>query len=349
MSLQTPSPHRFLPGARRQPSPSKAVKPPSRLVHSTAVHQERTPAPAPAPAITTPQQLSRPNLPPPSASQFAPTPRFSFAKPKASTQQQNAATSPPRSSMAHVLRPPRPREDVEDAASSDLEADEYMEDDTEMLLTTEQNETVQPSIERDPEHQHQTSTTELPFSPKRRRLDSDVSPQQHVAGATSTHSRFAHVNLTSTSTPAPIARPSFLRPPTPPLPGPLPQTFSPHRRGAAFVPGGAASTVQAWVVAAGQSATQSRRQQQAYQYLQTQGEGWGFRVRVERAEEMEGGGWRVVGLKDDGTGERARCLLVGEGKGEVRLGGYVGVKGLGWDVDVDKEGVWWVGVGWEGG
>ena len=72
-------------------------------------------------------------------------------------------------------------------------------------------------------------------------------------------------------------------------------------------------------------------------------------MRVESAEEMEGGGWRVVGLKDDGSGGRTRCLLVGEGKGEVRVGGYVGVKGLGWDVDVDREGVWWVGVGWEGG
>jgi hypothetical protein len=80
-----------------------------------------------------------------------------------------------------------------------------------------------------------------------------------------------------------------------------------------------------------------------------QSEGWGFRVRVERAEEMEGGGWKVVGLKDDGSGERIRCLLVGEGKGDVRVGGSVGVKGLGWRVDVGGEGEWWVGVGWEGG
>ena len=225
-----------------------------------------------------------------------------------------------------------------------------------MLLTTEQDEAVQPSIEQDSEHQYQSPTTattsELPFSPKRRRLDSDVSSQQHTASATVTpHPRFTHATPNiSASTPAPVSRPSFLRPPTPPLPGPLPQAFSPHRRGAAFVPGGMASTVQAWVVAAGQAAAQGRRQQQqTYQYLQTQSEGWGFRLRVERAEEMEGGGWKVLGLRDDGSGERAKCLLLGEGKGDVRIGGTVGVKGLGWSVDVDEEGMWWVGVGWEGG
>jgi hypothetical protein len=72
-------------------------------------------------------------------------------------------------------------------------------------------------------------------------------------------------------------------------------------------------------------------------------------VRVEKAEEMEGVGCQVVGLKDDGSAERVRCLLVGEGKGDVRVGGSVGVRGLGWRVDVDGEGEWWVGVGWEGG
>lgn len=72
-------------------------------------------------------------------------------------------------------------------------------------------------------------------------------------------------------------------------------------------------------------------------------------MRVERAEEMEGGGWKVVGLKDDESGERVRGLLVGEGKGDVRVGGSVGVKGLGWRVGVEGEGEWWVGVGWEGG
>jgi hypothetical protein len=54
-------------------------------------------------------------------------------------------------------------------------------------------------------------------------------------------------------------------------------------------------------------------------------------------------------LKDDGSGEGVRCLLLGEGKGDVRVGGTVGVKGLGWRVDVDGQGEWWVGVGWEGG
>lgn len=72
-------------------------------------------------------------------------------------------------------------------------------------------------------------------------------------------------------------------------------------------------------------------------------------MRVERAEEIEGGRWKVLGLRDNGSGERVKCLLLGEGKGDLRIGGTVGVKGLGWSVDVDGEGMWWVGIGWEGG
>lgn len=63
---------------------------------------------------------------------------------------------------------------------------------------------------------------------------------------------------------------------------------------------------------------------------------------------MGRGGWRVLGCRDD-SGEMVRCLLVGEGKGEVRVGGWIEVRGLGWEVDVDEEGGWWVGVEWEGG
>lgn len=115
------------------------------------------------------------------------------------------------------------------------------------------------------------------------------------------------------------------------------------------MPGGMASTVQGWVVAAGQSAAQGRRQQQ---YLPVAEGGWGFGVRVQQAEEMEGGGWRVLGRRETGEEEEegeVRCLLVGEGKGSVRFGGLVGVKGLGWNVDVKGEGSWLVGIGWEGG
>lgn len=296
--------------------------------------------------------MSRPPLPP-SASQFAPTPRFSLAKPKPAAQQHDAAPSPPRSTLAHALRPPPLSEDVEDAASS-----YNNEEDEEMLLTTEPGEVVQPSIEHGyehlQEHEQQYPTTELPYSPKRRRIHSDLaSPQRTAVGNTTTsHPRFAlgsHVNASSASMPAPLSRPAFLRPPTPPAAAPIPQTFSPHRKGANLISGGTASTVQAWVIAAGQSAAQNWRQQATYQYSQVQGEGWGFRVRVEMAEEMEGGGWRVLGRKDDGSDETVRCLLVGEGKGEVSAGVSVGVRGLGWEVGIDGQGQWWIGVGWEAG
>lgn len=145
------------------------------------------------------------------------------------------------------------------------------------------------------------------------------------------------------------------------------------------MPGGVASTVQAWVVEAGVQrgggAGLGRRGGPSYQFAasyqerlypphgQAQSGSWGSRVKVERAEEVVGGsgGWRIWGLRwvDDGGEregrERVRCLLVGEGKGVVGSGAVVGISrgGLGWEVDVGgqegggNKGVWWVGVGWE--
>lgn len=329
---QTPSPHRFLSGTRRAKSPVKSSKMPSRLTQSTGVVEE-------AAATTTPhrQQEASASNPPPS--QFAPTPRFSLGRPKpASTQ---IAPSPPRTNLAQALRPPRPSEDVEETHSP--EADSPHDDEEEMLLTTDPDELIQPSIEPRP---HLPPPTDLPFSPKRRRLEPTNPPSPlPTSASTNPHPRFAPPSTsTSTPAPAPSTRPSFLRPPTPPQPAPLPQTFSPHRRGAAFVPGGAAATLQSWVVETGQSAMQ-------YSALRSRDDAWGFRVRVEVLEGMEGCGWRVLGRREGGDrdGEVVRCLLVGEGKGSLRVGGVVGVGGLGWRVDVVGEGVWWVGVGWEAG
>ena len=310
-----------------------------------------------------PPPRPHPHLPPPpSGSQFAPTPRFSLARPKpvAATQQKRQdAASPPRSSLAHALRPPRVREDVEDAPSSDLglEGRNDDNDDEEMLLTAEPGEVVQPSIENHHSYERQqvndnphAQTTDIsPSSPKRRRLaapgdpDPDLllspghksrtsKPASTNSTTTISHPRFAPFShlvapdststiSTSTATLPTLPRPSFLRPPTPPAAPPLPQSFSPHRRrgAASFVPGGVASTVQAWVVEAGVQrggAALGRRgggpnypslAQFQPQYLpnqQAQSGTWGFKVRVETAEEVLGGsgGWRVWGERDDGVG-----------------------------------------------
>lgn len=87
-------------------------------------------------------------------------------------------------------------------------------------------------------------------------------------------------------------------------------------------------------------------------------------MRVLDVEVVEGKGWRVLGLREEGVEEAlvVRCLLVGEGKGNVRVGGMVGVRSLGWRVCLSgererqenekedgKEEEWWVAVGWEGG
>lgn len=71
-------------------------------------------------------------------------------------------------------------------------------------------------------------------------------------------------------------------------------------------------------------------------------------MKVDEAEQMDGGGWLISGRRDAEDRERVRCMLVGEGKGEARAGGLVGVRGLGWEVDIDDQGQWWIGVGWDG-
>ena len=137
-------------------------------------------------------------------------------------------------------------------------------------------------------------------------------------------------------------------------------------------------TVRMWRLRRGGGPNYPSLAQFQPQYLpnqQAQSGTWGFKVRVETAEEVLGGsgGWRVWGERDDGvgsetgSGEKIRCLLVGEGsghgngKGSVGQGAVVGISrgGLGWEVDVGvgvgggregrEDGIWWVGVGWECG
>ena len=78
-------------------------------------------------------------------------------------------------------------------------------------------------------------TEELPLSPKRRKID-----QGEPVSA--------------------FRRPAFIHrsPPTAPQ-EPVPDIFSPHRHGPAFVPGGLAATVQQWIIQAGQGAAVTRR------------------------------------------------------------------------------------------
>lgn len=146
----------------------------------------------------------------------------------------------------HVSTPVRPKrvsrptEPIEEASQED----DY--DPDEMLFETHQ--------------QAENLSEEIPVVKRQRADDPDerVMPQRFV---------FAPITPSQISTPPFSAgdivsstKPAFrLLPPEPPGPSePLPNAFSPHRRGQRFVPGGMAAEAQQWVVEVAQSIGQQR-------------------------------------------------------------------------------------------
>ncbi|KAF1983259.1 hypothetical protein K402DRAFT_456672 [Aulographum hederae CBS 113979] len=172
----------------------------------------------------------------------------------------------------------------------------------------------------------------------------------------------------ATPTPTPFLPPrppTFLKPerfPTPSLPPePLPEAFSPHRRGQKFVPGGMADVVRGWVVdaAATHSSSYSRYGSgygRGYGREDVSGAATGGAAEVLVEEVGDGGGGRNGGkgpcfvrgrLKE---GKEVKVLLVGLGKGvgeagRLKMGDTVRVGMPSWEVEVDGE-VWGVGVEW---
>ncbi|OQN97155.1 hypothetical protein B0A48_17252 [Cryoendolithus antarcticus] len=357
-----PSPHRFLPptaSATRQKSPTKQANPTTRP--QTAA-QDVDPDLLPAQPVQV--QPPKPMAPPPprpataryvapreaqavSPSQFVPPPRFSTRRP---VPKRVAPSSPPRLPFAI----PRVRgEDVDEAPP---DSDDGMhtrhsghdDDDEEMLLDGYESPSIDfgahdtdvlPTIE--PTAQHETT---LPFSPaKRRRLSPPA------------RSSFPSTNTPSFNTPslapsaAPSTRPAFIPPPTPTAADDpaIPPLFSPHRRGAKFLPGGLAATVQSWVVETGQQAAASRRA--VGRYGEVEGE-MVVKVReVEGSGEGQGGVVRVRGTREGFRveGEEVRGLLVGgDERGKVEVGAVVRVRMPWWQVMIEGQ-AWVVGIEWK--
>ena len=277
-------------------------------------------------------------------SQFAATPRFS-SRPRPPTRSE---PTPPRQDFANALRAAlRTHDNVQETPDN--------EDDEEMLDTEQAN--AVPTTEDATDW-----TTEVAFSPKRRRLDDPVTqhsparptfqPPGAPASASRRTSRFVHPSpspapsissVLTSDTPAVTAnRPSFLRPtPAPSEPTePLPEAFSPHRRGQKFVPGGLASQVQSWVIEAGQSAVQSRRQLGWGRRGAEGNEGLLARVAVRKVSGYGMGPWLVEGRDGEGM------LLVRNERETVEEGMAIGVKAPVWEVVVDGGG-WRVGVDWK--
>lgn len=180
---------------------------------------------------------------------------------------------------------------------------------------------------------------------------------------------------TSTAaTPAPAStRPHFLLPPqhlSPPKPStPLPETFSPSRKGQKYVPDGLASTLQSWIVEAANTGYAAQTRDTVI-WGREKEDGVKLRVRVtdirsggrERGAEGEvecyPGGF-VFASGDAGTGTSGiagdegvmRVMLAGKGGARgaggvrVRVGNVLGIRAPMWDVEVGGE-KWTVGVDW---
>lgn len=187
--------------------------------------------------------------------------------------------------------------------------------------------------------------------------------------------------LLSTSTPASQSTPknsthpppnttSFLKPPRfrPPDPSeasqtradPLPEQFSPHRRGQKYVAGGLAAEVRDWLIYLEGTIPSTREKR-------NKDDEWAVKIVVDevRGSLREGmtlvRGRQVHVLGNDGErdGEMAdmvsveKVILAGEGAGTglhkgsiVEIGKTVGLKGPLWEVVIDDE-KWGVGVEWK--
>ena len=151
-------------------------------------------------------------------------------------------------------------------------------------------------------------------------------------------------SLVAPTSSAVASRPVFLKPPTEAQQSsePLPEAFSPHRRGQKFVPGGIAAEVRQWVMDLSHHLPGSS----AYRITGARGDALIVRV-IETMGSVKDGMILVTGQFE---GRVLRLLLPTAGKNRsvdvVADGGLLALKSLTWDVDIAGE-KWIVGVDWE--
>ncbi|KAK8102656.1 hypothetical protein PG984_015802 [Apiospora sp. TS-2023a] len=179
---------------------------------------------------------------------------------------------------------------------------------------------------------------------------------------------------TTTTTSAHQRQPKFqpvprFRPPELPEPGhrePLPDAFSPRRKGAKYVPGGLASELQDWLMNI-ETATGSKRDGDWAARLCVEEVRTASNMMLVRGSQQHrhldaddndkgggGGGGGGSGLFISKHGDvSSRVILAGEGrlqglarKSEVAVGCVVGIARPVWEVDLGSEGQWVVGCDW---
>ncbi|KAJ9658647.1 hypothetical protein H2201_007727 [Coniosporium apollinis] len=370
----TPTPHRFV----LKRDPQNPPKPPPGRRNPT-VQPTSTPKPRP-----TPKTLPTPTT---SSQQFAQTPRFSFAQARSheapSTPQ---STVSPASRPQRGLRSLTRVESIEDASQETADEDhggvngdkEMLDasDASEVQQTVEIDEPAQPGADGKGNHDSDEGAEEMLFAfpehpTKRRRLSSSLSPPPDLrlpvrspskpvaALSPAPHSsRFllhpsqpALSQVTNQQQPT-SRRPAFRLPQQHQLDSgsrePLPDIFSPHRRGQKFVPGGMADIVRGWVMDVGSGVTAQGRAGRTRSGSEPV-------LSLQAAEVTSTEALTLVrGLTVDGKGRNEvirekRAVLAGKARGgdveRVRKGDMVGIRAPSWDIEVKGE-TWSVGVDW---
>jgi hypothetical protein len=166
----------------------------------------------------------------------------------------------------------------------------------------------------------------------------------------------------STPQPSTANQTTFLKPPRfrPPDPSeqaqnqsdPLPEQFSPHRRGQKYVPGGLAAEVRDWLM----------NIESAIPVNKNKDDPWLVKLVVDEVSGGGGAGMTLVkgrqiqaidGREMVDTFGEVKVILAGEGAGaglqkgsKVESGKILGVKGPVWEVAIEGE-RWGVGVDWK--
>lgn len=348
-----------------------------RKVRQTPLAQEHTPGPS---------------------TQFKSTPRFTFPSTPKPTAEQSLPRATPAATRYLTPANKTPRDDVIESFSSDHDAQDsietenqyfdqqYLSADEEDDYKAEERAIKRRRISSSPEPSDaevEEKDVELPYLPSDTQdsgstslpiLSSPPAPRRPV---TTTAPRFI------TSTPAPPAPPAtlqpstskqatFLKPPRfrPPDPSentkgasdPLPEQFSPHRRGQSYIHGGLAAEVRDWLVNIESTIPSKEGGRKNDEWLvrivvdEVSGGGAESQARMllvrgRQMHSMNGGEGEMVDTM--GAVGEVRVMLAGEGQGtglqkgsRVEAGKIVGVKGPVWEVVI--EGVkWGVGVDWK--
>ena len=256
-------------------------------------------------------------------------------------------TSSTESRPSHTIQRPRfglsqvePREDVEDTESATHDDEMLLSDDpTSAMPSVEQVRTLATEGAAAPGH--------VLYSPKRRRIDnahitSDRGVQHQPTPARSfipQSDQDSHRDDHASST----TRPAFLKSslPTKESAEPLPEAFSPQKRGQRFVHGGMAAELRTWISETGNAAVHARR---GRAYLH--GEDYAIVLKV-----LGVAGEDPVFVQGERVEDRAvvHAILVGERdrtgsrRTKITIGDKVGIREPTWTVDVlNKQ--WIVGV-----